>query len=169
MLAMASLSRSFANTLDGSLTVPASFDGMATLLGTVTLDGTTIRVEREVAITGDARSGDPPEPRRLRSLQQFSMGPIHAIGEAHPPEPMHVRVRGGACVPELPCDLTVHVGEPGAAIGAKSTASVSIVGPAQSAHTARVAAFTALVMIGITSNRAPSRGSPKTVTHDILL
>jgi hypothetical protein len=57
-----------------------------------------------------------PEGRSLRALQQFSEGAIVAEPNETPPSALQVRVRGGACVPEQPCQVLVHVGTPAATL-----------------------------------------------------
>ncbi|HJK98087.1 MAG TPA: hypothetical protein RMF84_12735, partial [Polyangiaceae bacterium LLY-WYZ-14_1] len=82
-----------------------------------------------------ARAPDPValRPRELPRLARFRAGPLRpASARGRPPDsgetadagpgrppmpvPFEVRVPGGACVPEIPCTLLVHVGAPAAAV-----------------------------------------------------
>lgn len=66
-----------------------------------------------------------PRGRAARGLQQFSPGPIQAEPDATAPDGLAVRVRGGACVPELSCTLAVRVGSPAASLHVQPNTTVT--------------------------------------------
>lgn len=142
IVASTMLAPAFAQTLEGSLPVPAGIAGQATLLARAGVDGEPAVVERPLAVTHEPPPPEPLVPRPLRALQSLAAGPVRPSAGATAPALFDVRVRGGACVPELPCEIVVHVGEPAAAIAVESTASVSASGgAAPSAETAGVVAL----------------------------
>lgn len=123
-VASTALVRSHADTLDGTLALPPGREGSGRLVAVAAIDETTVRVERPVTIARDG-GATPLVPRPMRALQQASAGPIRSVDGHEPPTKLDVRVRGGACVPEIPCTLAIHVGAPGASISVESTPSVS--------------------------------------------
>jgi hypothetical protein len=83
-----------------------------------------VSVERELLVGGDRGPAIVALPRRLPSLQRLAFGPLRTLGPGGP-SALRPRVRGGACVPEQPCELLVYVGEPGAALQLRATPSVT--------------------------------------------
>ena len=55
--------------------------------------------------------------RPATELQTLALEAVEIIEGETPPSRLDVRVVGAACVPEQPCTLLVHVGEPAAAVG----------------------------------------------------
>lgn len=142
LLARGKLVPSFASSFDGALEVPTDFVGPATLAARATVAGETVAVERPLAIVRDPEPS-AAAPRELRALQQMALGPVRVEAGAQAPDVLDVRVRGGACVPETPCEVDVRVGEPAAAIAVAVTASVAPV-PASARPSAETAGVVAL-------------------------
>jgi hypothetical protein len=114
-------------SLEGSLDLAGLPAGKYTLAAHAQLPGGHVRVERPLEITeGQPREQAEAVPRALRPTQQLALGPIAKLHDAIAPDPLDLRVSGGACVPELPCELLVHVGEPEAALVALSSPSVTV-------------------------------------------
>jgi hypothetical protein len=84
-----------------------------------------------------------PEGRSLRALQQFSEGAVVSEANEVPPSALQVRVRGGACVPEQPCRVLVHVGAPAATLRLEPNSTLTPSAAAQRASqpTAGVVGF----------------------------
>ena len=101
---------------EGGLDVPAS------ILGTYALHAVALIGDAPVASTRrrlEVRASPARAPRIGRpatELQQLAIQPIEALADQVPPSRFDVRVIGGACVPEQPCALLVHVGNPAASI-----------------------------------------------------
>ena len=83
-----------------------------------------------------------PEGRPLRGLQQYAAGPVHTEPGAIAPAALDVQVAGGACVPELPCRLLVHVGSPAAALRVLPNSTLTPAAASPSAETAGVVELT---------------------------
>ncbi|MET0387639.1 MAG: hypothetical protein ABW321_16840 [Polyangiales bacterium] len=120
------------------LTAPLDADQLMIVANT-THDGHPLDVRAEINVRRqpDARA---LEGRSLRGLQQFSAGPTLASSGAIAPDPLAVQVRGGACVPEQPCRILVHVGEPAAALRIEANSTVTPP-PTAAAETSAVVAF----------------------------
>lgn len=134
--ARADLRPGFGNTLEGALRVPPNRSGNATLIARARYQGTALAVERGLHIAGNNRAqphASAPALRELPPLRSLSLGPLRALGP-QPPNALDARVRGGACIPEAPCELLVHVGEPAATVLAEASASVSTAGTQSSAE-----------------------------------
>lgn len=117
---------------DGTLEVPADLAGRLVVHAIARVAGEPVAsVRTPIEVTRD-----PPEApllgRMAMPLQHFELG---AIEGSAPPEPFAVRVVGGACVPEQPCGLVVHVGEPAASIRVAPSASVTPGAPSTEGET----------------------------------
>jgi hypothetical protein len=127
--------------LEGALLIP-DLSGSLRIRAQTQIDGRVVGVQTPLrAMRAAPRS--VPEGRRLRALQQFSEGAVVPEPGEVPPSPLQVRVRGGACVPEQPCHVLVHVGFPPAAlrIEANSTLTPSATAAKPSAMTSGVVAL----------------------------
>jgi hypothetical protein len=87
-------------------------------------DDRTITARATVEVR-DALPARAPEARPLRALQQMAAGPIIPEPGAIAPSLLDVQVRGGACVPETPCRVLVHVGEPSARVSVEKNSAVT--------------------------------------------
>ncbi len=119
-------------TMEGVLALPDDAEGRYMLEGRVQLaDGVRVTCGRDLEIAPGA--GTPRRFLRIAGpLQHFSQGPVvRAETELQPPEMLEMRVLGGACVPEYPCDLGVWVGEPGASLSLRLPSSVDQLQPGQ--------------------------------------
>ena len=89
--------------------------------------------ERRASVRAPLRVSDRPGVARVRGrlalpLQQYEAGVVIAEDGQIPPSALELRVRGGACVPELPCDLLIHVGRPAAATRLVGSGAVTVLG-----------------------------------------
>ncbi len=90
-------------------------------------DGESIVVaERSFLVTDDPAPATA-QPRPLRALQQFAAGPLRREGDAIAPSALDVQVIGGACAPELPCEILAHIGEPAATIAVETYGGLELV------------------------------------------
>lgn len=111
-------------SLEGAIAIPASLRGRARLRASAALGEQRVSAELELRVGGDRAAPIMPLPRRLPALQRLALGPLRAAGAAAP-RALRPRIRGGACVPEQPCELLVHVGEPAAALQLRATPSAT--------------------------------------------
>jgi hypothetical protein len=128
--ARATLRGGFGATLEGELRAPPDRSGIATLIARASYQGVRLTVERPLRVDppGTARTATTtPVLRELPPLRSLSLGPLRALGP-EPPSALAARVRGGTCIPEAPCELLVHVGEPAASVIAEPSPSVSAAG-----------------------------------------
>ncbi len=117
--------RSGTNDIEGTLPVPAAALGDAFVHAQVRVGREDLSVDAPLQLVASAE-GEPAEPRALRELQQLSESGVQRMPLAPPPpDALHVRVAGGVCVPEQPCRVFVHVGEPAAAVLIETTPSVT--------------------------------------------
>jgi len=84
----------------------------------------TSRVEAPVTVSPDPEPAEPAGRLSL-PLQRFRVFPVHAEAGAQPPSLLEPRVVGGACVPEVRCDLLVLVGEPAATVSVEPSGAVT--------------------------------------------
>lgn len=132
------------DTLEAQVPIDSSWRGPLTLRLSTRLDDTTVRVEQPCIVTEGATALEA-HPRALRHLQQFSEGPIRPEPGAVAPSSLDVRVRGGACSPEMPCELLLHVGEPAAVIEVQHYGALEVITPPPTEPTADVVAFSVRV------------------------
>lgn len=118
---------SYRKTMEGLLVTPRGARGPAEIQVIAELPDESVTVTLPFKLVNN-----PPrllvQNRRLGPLNQFSSGPVHAVGQEQPPSALEVRVVGGVCVPEQRCDLLIRVGAPPASIEIAKTASVTRVG-----------------------------------------
>jgi hypothetical protein len=129
VLAGGRLKRSFAESMDGVFTIASGYAGEATLRVEARDGDERVRDERRVDIVPANQLGaSVVSPRKLPPLQQLAPGPVTAVAGsvAPPPSALSLAIEGGACAPERPCDLWLHVGAPAAGIRVDPTASVSV-------------------------------------------
>lgn len=127
VLARARLLRARAGSgdVEGSLAVPAGARGVVRVRAAVRVGRDDLIAVAPLQLTA-AGEGFAVEGRPLRELQQLSEARTQRMPfSPPPPTPLRSRIQGGACVPEQPCTLFVHVGEPAAALYVESTPSVS--------------------------------------------
>jgi len=125
VLAATTLSSGHRGTLEGGLRLPANLaphSGLR-LRAQTTAEEPPVHVERSLHVAAPAPS-EPPRPRALGRLSRLAAGPPRSRAGAVAPVPLRARVGGGACVPEQPCEIFVHVGDPPAAVHLLPSASV---------------------------------------------
>ena len=108
---------------EGSLRLPQRA-GTTRLAARARIAGREAQVQRPLRVVADQPSV-LPRGRQLRALQQYAAGPILADAGQTPPAALLVRVRGGACIPELPCRALVYVGPPAASLRVEATAALT--------------------------------------------
>lgn len=132
------------DTLEAQVPIDSNWRGPLTLRLSTRFDDTTVMVEQPCIVTESAAALEA-HPRALRPLQQFSEGPIRPEPGGIAPSSLDVRVRGGACSPEMPCELLLHVGEPAAVIEVQHYGALDVITPPPSEPTADVVAFSVRV------------------------
>jgi hypothetical protein len=139
-----SMTRGVGNTLETTLPLPPSRRGPLTVRVTVHEDQSTVSVERGCVVS-DAAPTLNASPRPLRPLQQFAPGPVRREGDGAVPAALDAQIIGGACAPEFPCEVLVHVGEPAAVISVAAYAALDLLKPPPSNATTDVVRFTVRV------------------------
>lgn len=119
------LVRGLADTLEGEVAVPSEARGPLRLRAQLVEQPEALAAEVSVAV-GQPRDTHP-QPRSVRPLQRFSEAPVRTEPGAASPSPMRTRVEAGGCVPEQPCVLWVHVGDPAVTLSVTPSPSVSVV------------------------------------------
>ncbi len=99
--------------MDGRLDAPEA-PGDYTVRASVSEDGERIARCEAPLVVSDSPRPSPLAARPMMPMQQWRLMPIQASGEA--PDALELRVRGGYCIPEEPCELMVWVGEPAAIV-----------------------------------------------------
>ncbi len=117
--------RSASLGLEAVVPVPSDAAGPLTLVAAAPLGpdrDSTVRAPVEIA-----RAPRPLEARGRLSvpLQRYAAFPVRPEQGATAPRHLDLRVVGGACVPEVPCELLVLVGEPAAAVSIEPSAMVT--------------------------------------------
>ncbi len=120
-LAAAELAQSPLATMDGTLQLPPN------ALGSYILEARSLYGERELVCRRPlqiaARApGARANGREAGPMQQFALGRVRLLGSEPAPDPLLVRVVGGACVPEQRCRLLVWVGTPAASVALRAAA-----------------------------------------------
>lgn len=113
LLARKPMRASYARSLDALLALPPGYEGEAQLTALARIDGATAGSERVLEIGEPPVARLPLHERSLPPLQRFAAGVVRARSpEALPPAALELAIAGGACVPEQPCELWLHVGSP---------------------------------------------------------
>lgn len=101
---------SLAEGLEGEVSLPDDVDGTVFFVARTTIDGNEATVRYGVAVEpADALRTYRPG-RETSPFQVYELGPMHVSDPEAAPEELDPRIEGGACVPELPCWLSVWVG-----------------------------------------------------------
>ena len=96
----------------GSLAIPASASGEQRLVAVARVGGSVVaRTELPLAIGEPARIARTQ--RSAHATQQLAVEALRPEAGHAPPPRLDVWIRGGACVPEEPCELVFDVGAPG--------------------------------------------------------
>lgn len=125
------------DTLEASLPLAPHLRGPLTVRVTTRDQESPVTVDQSCVVS-DAAPALDAQPRALRPLQQLSAGSLRREGGAIPPSSLDLRIVGGACAPELPCEVLVHVGEPSAVISVDTYAALDLVTAPPSAPSADV-------------------------------
>jgi hypothetical protein len=80
----------------------------------------------------------------MMPMQQWEHGAVTAEPGLHPPRALELRVRGGYCVPEQPCELLVWVGAPAASLQIEG-GGVTVLPPTPADSTSGIVRFTGIV------------------------
>jgi hypothetical protein len=130
--------------MEGTLRVPPDYRGNATLVARARVGDDVLQVESPLRVREGA-AGQASTPRAMRATAHLVEGPVRAEAGHVPPSALRVRVAGGACVPESPCAVLVHVGAPAASVVVQPSAALSMRGGGASPVTEHVARFEVVV------------------------
>jgi len=132
-LAETTLVAGAADTFEGELTIPPGVQGRLSLRARMPApwDGEPIEVKRLVQVSEDA-AASTRRGRLATPTQRWRPESIEALDGGTPPRDLDLRVLGGACAPELPCELRLWVGEPAAEVELESSPSLSVESSAHS-------------------------------------
>ncbi len=101
---------------DGVIQIPADAPTTVVLRATARRDGEAVAT---VSRTYELSEAPPPAElvgRLAQATAHFDEGPMELVAGRVPPSAFTSRVVGGACVPEAPCEILVHVGAPAALV-----------------------------------------------------
>jgi len=126
-LAETTLVAGAADTVEGEIQIPPGVHGRLSLHARMRSpwDGDPIEVERLVQVSEDA-AASTRRGRLATPTQRWRPEVIEAVDGGTPPRDLDLRVLGGACAPELPCELRLWVGEPAAEVELESSPSLSV-------------------------------------------
>ncbi|MCG8554564.1 MAG: hypothetical protein MJD61_04635 [Proteobacteria bacterium] len=124
LLARADLRPSALGSMEGALEVPPAAGGPMRLRASTVLHGQRVRSEKDIHVGSTRAARRDLVARPVGPLQTLALGPVHVVA-GDPPADLDLRVGGGTCVPERPCELLIHVGMPAASVRLEPTASVS--------------------------------------------
>lgn len=138
VIAEARLEPSAALGLEAVLEVPEDAAGLLQLRAEAPLDH-----ERISRVLTSLRVTEEPAPMQPRGrlavpLQRYAAFPLRPEGEGPAPAHLMLRVIGGACVPEVRCDLLVLVGQPAAEVTIEPSAMVTPGAPSPAGATAGI-------------------------------
>jgi hypothetical protein len=88
--------------------------------------GSTVRASRRVRVRPDAAK--PRRRPRAADLERLWLGPLEPAGGVEDHRRLDLALPSGACVPELPCRLSVRVGAPPARLAIEPVAGVEVLG-----------------------------------------
>lgn len=135
-----SMARGLGNTLEASLPIAATLRGPFKVR-VVTHDAQSAVTVEQAFTVAETAPPLPAQPRPLRPLQQFAAGPLRRAAQGSLPSAFDAQVIGGACAPEFPCEVLVHVGEPAAVIGVEPYGALEVVTPPPTNPTADIVRF----------------------------
>jgi len=138
------MKRGVGDTLETNLQLPATWRGPLTVRVTVREGESIVSVE-QTCVVRDAAPTLDAAPRPLRPLQQFAAGPVRRESDALLPSALDAQQLGGACAPELPCEVLIHVGEPAAVITVESYGALDVLAPPPLIATSDVVRFTVVL------------------------
>ena len=107
------------------LAFPEDAAGALRLVATAEYEGETVVVERALHVSPDVRAG-PASPRLALPLSHYEAHAMSRVPGETPPSMFDLRVLGGGCVPELPCELLVLAGEPPVEVVLESTPALTV-------------------------------------------
>lgn len=145
-LGEATLVAGAADTFEGELAIPADARGALTLVATTRRlhDSDLVRVERIVHVEANA-----PASARVGRLatpaQRWRPETVELVADAVAPADLDLRALGGACVPELPCELRLWVGEPAAQVAVEASSGLVVQAAAPTIVTAGIVPLTVTV------------------------
>ncbi len=132
------LGASPAGGADGAIAIPADAPDVVELRAVARLEGRGVATATRRLDLREVPAPETLEGRLAHGTAHFSEGPIELTFEGPAPSVLATRVVGGACVPEHPCEVLVHVGAPGARVRFAPSPAISP-GAAPAAPTAGLA------------------------------
>jgi hypothetical protein len=125
VIASTTLERSRVEGAEGRVDIPNQLDGPFGLVAISEIDGREVSVERTLYVREGVDS-KLDAGRTVNAFQAYELGPLRRIDPSRAPSALDPRIEEGACVPDLPCTLTVWVGRWPGTVRARSLTGVRI-------------------------------------------
>jgi len=109
-LSTTTLERSRVAGSEGEAGVPADAIGTVSFTARADIEGASAAVTYTVSVDRDDALEDVPPGRETSPFHVYELGPLIVLRPKSAPPELDPRIEGGACVPELPCWLSIWVG-----------------------------------------------------------
>jgi len=135
LISTTTMTTSRAQGLEGEVTLPDDIEGTAFFVARTNIDGSDVSVRYGVSVEPDDALRTYQPERETNSFQVYELGPLRLVDPEGAPHELDPRIEGGACVPELPCWLSVWVGAKAVRLRVRSIVGVrfeeTVIGPAK--------------------------------------
>lgn len=109
-LSTTTLERSRVAGSEGEARVPDDAIGTVSFTARADIEGASAAVTYTVSVDRDDALEDVPPGRETSPFHVYELGPLIVLRPKSAPPELDPRIEGGACVPELPCWLSIWVG-----------------------------------------------------------
>lgn len=120
---------SLAEGLEGEVLLPDDVEGTVFFVARTSIDENEASVRYGVSVERDDISRAYHPKRETSPFQVYELGPLRVIDRRAVPRELDPRIEGGACVPELPCWLSVWVGNRATQVRVEPIAGVKVDAP----------------------------------------
>ncbi|MGB5810549.1 MAG: hypothetical protein WBG86_08475, partial [Polyangiales bacterium] len=97
--------------LEAEIMLPKDVQGVVQLVAHTRIDGEAVSASYSVSVETEEAFRAYRPVRETSPFQVYELGPLQRLDPVRAPEALDPRVEEGACVPELPCWLSVWVGD----------------------------------------------------------
>ncbi|MCZ6807883.1 MAG: hypothetical protein O7F08_13080, partial [Deltaproteobacteria bacterium] len=135
LISTTTMTTSLAEGLEGEVSLPDDIEGTAFFVARTDIDENEVSLTYSVSVEPEDALRAYQPGRETSPFQVYELGPLRVVDAEAAPEELDPRIEGGACIPELPCWLSVWVGEKAARVRVHSIAGVrfeeTLIGPTQ--------------------------------------
>lgn len=135
LISTTTMTTSLAGGLEGEVSLPDDIEGTVFFVARTDIDENEVSLTYSVSVEPEDALRAYQPGRETSPFQVYELGPLRVVDAEAAPEELDPRIEGGACIPELPCWLSVWVGEKMARVRVHSIAGVrfeeTLIGPTQ--------------------------------------